>query len=101
MACPQCKSNNLWDDNMWWGCNDCGWMNGGTVRNEVSRDDRLNGEALRPATASLCKTCKGTIPASNSNQSYCSEVCRREGWRSHHPNETEPDWDSIPLMILV
>ncbi len=28
MACPRCGSNNLWDDNLWWGCNDCGYAAG-------------------------------------------------------------------------
>lgn len=34
MSCPRCGSNNLWDDNLWWGCNDCGFAgneNGGTM----------------------------------------------------------------------
>jgi hypothetical protein len=34
MACPRCGSNNLWDDNLWWGCNDCGYSgneSGGTM----------------------------------------------------------------------
>ena len=25
MACPRCGSNDLWDDNLWWGCNKCGY----------------------------------------------------------------------------
>jgi hypothetical protein len=34
MSCPRCGSNNLWDDNLWWGCNDCGYAagpDGGTM----------------------------------------------------------------------
>lgn len=34
MSCPRCGSNNLWDDNLWWGCNDCGFAgneSGGTM----------------------------------------------------------------------
>lgn len=34
MACPRCGSNNLWDDNLWWGCDDCGYAgneSGGTM----------------------------------------------------------------------
>lgn len=27
MACPRCGSNDLWDDNLSWGCNPCGYMN--------------------------------------------------------------------------
>jgi hypothetical protein len=25
MSCPRCGSNDLWDDNLWWGCNSCGY----------------------------------------------------------------------------
>jgi len=25
MACPRCGSSDMWDDNMWGGCNDCGY----------------------------------------------------------------------------
>jgi len=25
MNCPRCGSRNLWDDNLWWGCTDCGY----------------------------------------------------------------------------
>ena len=25
MSCPRCGSNDLWDDNLWWGCNTCGY----------------------------------------------------------------------------
>lgn len=34
MSCPRCGSNNLWDDNLWWGCSDCGYAgneSGGTM----------------------------------------------------------------------
>ena len=34
MSCPRCGSNNLWDDNLWWGCDDCGYAagpDGGTM----------------------------------------------------------------------
>ena len=23
-----CGSHDLWDDNLWWGCNHCGWAAG-------------------------------------------------------------------------
>lgn len=26
MACPRCGSNKLWDDNLSWGCDSCGYM---------------------------------------------------------------------------
>jgi hypothetical protein len=41
MPCPSCGSNDLWDDMMWWGCNGCGWTNGGTARNKISASDRF------------------------------------------------------------
>jgi len=25
MTCKRCGSNNLWDDNLSWGCDDCGY----------------------------------------------------------------------------
>lgn len=25
MPCPNCGSDNVWDDNMHWGCNACDW----------------------------------------------------------------------------
>lgn len=25
MSCPRCKSSDIWDDNLWWGCNACGY----------------------------------------------------------------------------
>lgn len=25
MPCPNCGSNNIWDDNFHWGCKDCDW----------------------------------------------------------------------------
>ena len=25
MACPNCGSNDTWDDNLHWGCNKCDW----------------------------------------------------------------------------
>lgn len=34
MTCPRCGSHNLWDDNLWWGCDDCGYAagpDGGTM----------------------------------------------------------------------
>lgn len=42
MPCPECGSNSLWDDLMWWGCNDCGWMNGGNVYNKSDPKDRFD-----------------------------------------------------------
>lgn len=26
--CGRCGSNDLWDDNLWYGCNNCGKSNG-------------------------------------------------------------------------
>jgi hypothetical protein len=25
MSCPRCGGEDLWDDNLWWGCNKCGY----------------------------------------------------------------------------
>ena len=27
-CCPRCGSTQLWDDNLWWGCEVCGWAMG-------------------------------------------------------------------------
>lgn len=43
-----------------------------------------------------CRTCRGAVPPTNANLFYCSEPCRRAGWRKHHPDEPEPDWDNMP-----
>lgn len=49
MPCPRCGSNNLWDDNLWWGCAEktCDFMSS-TVRNAYSSADRFN-EPIVPA----------------------------------------------------
>lgn len=28
MSCPRCGSTRIWDDNLWWGCDDCGYAVG-------------------------------------------------------------------------
>jgi hypothetical protein len=28
MACPRCGSTDIWNDNLWWGCNPCGYAAG-------------------------------------------------------------------------
>lgn len=48
MPCPKCYSHNLWDDIMWWGCDDCGWMTNGTVRNNISLKDKFNQPKAEP-----------------------------------------------------
>lgn len=42
MPCPRCNSHNLWDDIMWWGCDDCGWMTSGEVHNRYHPKDKFN-----------------------------------------------------------
>lgn len=42
MPCPRCNSHNLWDDIMWWGCDDCGWMTSGEVHNRITPKDKFN-----------------------------------------------------------
>lgn len=34
MTCPRCGSRSIWDDNLWYGCNACGYAagpDGGTM----------------------------------------------------------------------
>ena len=39
MTCPRCGSNRLWDDNLSWGCEDCGYMeNAGRPSFILARD---------------------------------------------------------------
>jgi hypothetical protein len=33
MACPNCHSNNTWEDNLHWGCESCGWCSIGMLNN--------------------------------------------------------------------
>lgn len=47
----------------------------------------------------ICGVCSGKVPLDNINLFYCSELCRREAWKLHHPNEIEPDWDNYPKVI--
>jgi len=42
MPCPNCGSNNLWDDNLAWGCFDCPWFTTGGVQNVADSRDRFN-----------------------------------------------------------
>ena len=43
MPCPKCGSNDLWDDNLAWGCNKCDWMSSdGSVRNVTADRDIFN-----------------------------------------------------------
>ncbi len=37
----------------------------------------------------FCMNCGKKVPESNLNQFYCSEQCRKEGWRRRNPEETE------------
>lgn len=101
MACPKCNSNDLWDDQMWWGCNSCGWKNGGSVRNQVSRNDRVNGERLLPASTESCRTCGNQVPEGRPNPYYCSDSCQRAGWRANHTEGGEPDWERVPPLMLM
>ena len=41
MPCPSCHSHDLWDDQMAWGCNSCGWMTMGGVKNDISPRDQF------------------------------------------------------------
>lgn len=44
MPCPKCGSNDLWDDQLAWGCNRCRWFTGGSTVNTSAYYDRFNGE---------------------------------------------------------
>lgn len=90
MPCPTCTSSNLWDDNMWWGCYNCGWTNGGNVRNEVSRNDRFTSQHTSEIDNALnrCHFCGGEVPKADLNQIYCSSSCLGEGLRRYRENES-------------
>lgn len=44
MPCPRCRSHNLWDDNLAWGCHDCDFFTTGEVQNRWVPEDRFNNE---------------------------------------------------------
>lgn len=46
-----------------------------------------------------CGICGEKVPPDNLNKFYCSEPCRIGAWRFYHPEEIEPDWDSIPKFL--
>lgn len=39
MSCPHCHSNKIWDDNLHWGCENCGWSSVGML-NSTSTSSR-------------------------------------------------------------
>lgn len=47
-----------------------------------------------PKADGYCKICRKPVPEEKLNKFYCSESCREEGWRRHHPGEEEPNWDA-------
>jgi hypothetical protein len=47
----------------------------------------------------FCGICDEKVPKTNLNKFYCSEPCRIEAWKFYHPEEQEPDWDSIPKVL--
>ena len=51
---------------------------------------------LKDKADGICGVCGGKVPSSNLNKFYCSEPCRIEAWKFHHPEEQEPDWDNLP-----
>jgi hypothetical protein len=40
MNCPRCGSSNLWDDNLWWGCDDCGYAGNESGETMIFAEDR-------------------------------------------------------------
>ncbi len=51
MSCPRCGSHDLWDDDLWWGCNRCDFMSN-TVHNRLSKDDVFNAGTVHQWTGS-------------------------------------------------
>lgn len=49
----------------------------------------------------FCGICQDKVPQSNLNKFYCSDKCGQEAWRIYHPDETEPDWDTIPKVLIL
>ena len=45
MSCPNCKSDNTWDDNLHWGCNDCNWCSLGGLNKTKTPSNHNNYES--------------------------------------------------------
>lgn len=43
--CPKCGSTNLWDDNLWEGCNNCDYLSNGFTVVNTTTGERV-GESL-------------------------------------------------------
>lgn len=67
MPCPRCHSNNLWDDNLAWGCQKCDFFSTGNIFNKYDPRDRFNDYDLREQLDQKAKK-KCEYP-------YCSEEC--------------------------
>lgn len=39
--CPKCGGSNLWDDNLWEGCNDCDYLSRGFTVERVDTGERV------------------------------------------------------------
>lgn len=58
MPCPTCGSNDLWDDNLAWGCNRCPWFTTGSVQNTYSRYDTFRDPPSRSAPPPAQEPCE-------------------------------------------
>ena len=45
--------------------------------------------ANQPASNRHCPTCLGTLPTDNPRRVYCSPVCKAEGWKREHADDTD------------
>lgn len=59
MPCSRCNGHNLWDDIMWWGCDDCGWMSD-TTFNQVHPKDKFNQPKEKPVNGQEIKEASGS-----------------------------------------
>lgn len=48
-----------------------------------------------------CFDCGKPVPKEYPNKFYCGETCRIKGWKLHHPEEKEPDWNIPPIPGAV
>jgi hypothetical protein len=55
--------------------------------------------SLKKNADGKCGICNEQVPPSNLNKFYCSESCRIEAWKFFHPDEDEPDWNSLPRVM--
>jgi hypothetical protein len=75
MPCPNCHSNDVWDDNLHWGCNKCGWCSLAglnTTRTVSNPSDRYEVENRPRDYDKLC----GDDPSLNTDRDRRTERLR-------------------------